>query len=589
MSLQLPKFIVKKISTGNNYTSDPDDSSIDLRVNNPWEATIKFNNSNGYVDGIFSCEDEVALFIGTTPSSTNLVMVGFIDDITDAKNSNNERIQKIHIVDWISYYAAKTIYEREWLRSTTQAATVIAGSGGTVAEISGLTSSITGLDTASEKTPRKFNGTYVKDAWHMIAENAGADFTPSYSVNVGLTVYTKKINFFGHGTRNLTESATLLIYKIKDIVPTTSDTLMIIHNSPYEFVQSAKNRFTSVVAMTGQVETFPDDINQWCSTKSLHARHPTTGKDLSSQFTPFKVGTTDAHWKNSASPTIDPFSYVGDDNLCGVGATNAFNAPTIKLNIRDTTTKAETFVVGRDNLTTTASPTFSNMGLVVTDWQKISFIIRNKLTGATVNSIKLRLYDHPIGNDYWERDIYNDIKVSGNSRTDWTYVEYALPANTTDITTIPPGWTKHGSPTIIDQVYLSFENGASLLTGYNASSYVGFSQFYFYRRQRASATGSGVLTTEKIMIDSSTKNPTALQTLATKELERNNIIGKTGFFTIAGNIAFTTPGYNINVDFSNTLGTSRSGSPVRISQIRHYLFNGRWFTYVQFEDSFQRG
>ena len=144
LEFTVTKFIVKKISTGNNYTSDPDDSSIDLRVNNPWEATIKFNNSNGYVDGIFSCEDEVALFIGTTPSSTNLVMVGFIDEISDEKNSNNERIQKIHIVDWVSYYAAKTIYEREWLRSTTQAATVIAGTGGTVAEISGLTSSITG-------------------------------------------------------------------------------------------------------------------------------------------------------------------------------------------------------------------------------------------------------------------------------------------------------------------------------------------------------------------------------------------------------------------------------------------------------------
>ena len=588
MSLQLPKFIVKKISGGVEKISDPDDSSIDLRVNNPWEATIKFNNSNGYVDGIFSCEDEVALFIGTTASSTNLVMVGFIDEIFDEKNSNNERIQKIHIVDWVSYYAAKTIYEREWLRSTTQAATIISGSGGTVAEISTLGSDITGLTTTTAKIPRKFNGTYVKDAWHMIAENAGADFTPSYSVDAGLIVYTKKINFFDHGERDLTNNATGLIYKIKDIVPTTSDTLMIIHNSPYEFVQSAKNRFTSVVAMTGQVETFPDDINQWCSTKSLHARHPTTGKDLSSQFTPFKVGTTDVHWKNSASPTIDPFSYVGDDILCGAGTTGAFNAPTIKLNIRDTTSKAETFVVGRDNVTTT-SPTFSNMGLVVTDWQKIAFMVKNGLTGATVNSIKLRLYDHPIANDYWERDIYNDVIVSGGSRTSWTYLEYALPATT--IAATSNGWTKNpsGSPTMVDQVYLGFENGASSLTGYTASSYVGFSQFYFYRRQRASATGSGVLTTEKIMIDSSTKNPTALQTLATKELERVNIIGKTGFFTIAGNIAFTTPGYNINVDFSNTLGTSRSGSPVRISQIRHYLFNGRWFTYVQFEDSFQRG
>ena len=345
MSLQLPKFIVKKISTTSEYFSDPDDSSIDLRVNNPWEATIKFNNSNGYVDKVFSCEDEVALFIGTTASSTNLVMVGFIDEITDEKNSNNERIQKIHIVDWVSYYAAKTIYERDWFRSTTQAETVIAGTGGTVAEISTLGSDITGLTTTTAKIPRKFNGTYVKDAWHIIAENAGADFTPSYSVDVGLTVYTKKINFFDHGERDLTESATGLIYKIKDIVPTTTDTLIIIHNSPYEFVQSAKNRFTSVVAMTGQVETFPDDIDQWCSTKSLHPRHPTTGKDLSSQFYPFTAAgdTVHEHWNNNVSPTIDPFIYDSAETLCGVG-TGAFTSPTIKINIRGTTSRAETFV-----------------------------------------------------------------------------------------------------------------------------------------------------------------------------------------------------------------------------------------------------
>ena len=419
----------------------------------------------------------------------------------------------------------------------------------------------------------------------MIAENAGADFTPSYSVNVGLTVYTKKINFFGHGTRDLTESATLLIYKIKDIVPTTSDTLMIIHNSPYEFVQSAKNRFTSVVAMTGQVETFPDDIDQWCSTKSLHPRHPTTGKDLSSQFYPFTAAgdTVHEHWNNNVSPTIDPFIYDSAETLCGVG-TGAFTSPTIKL-IYEVLHQELNFVAGRGTNTTT--DTFSNMGLVVTDWQKIAFMVKNSLTGATVNSIKLRLYDHPIAGDYWERDIYNDVIVSGGSRTSWTYLEYALPATT--IAATSNGWTRNGSPTMVDQVYLGFENGASSLTGYTASSYVGFSQFYFYRRQRASATGSGVLTTEKIIIDSSTKNPTALQTLATKELARSNKVGKTGFFTIAGNIAFTKPGYNINVDFSNTLGTGRSGSPVRISQIRHYLFNGRWFTYVQFEDSFQRG
>lgn len=582
MTLSIPKFIVRKGTT--NYTTDPDNCSMDLKVNNPWEATMTFNNSSGNITGVFSCEDEVYLFINSA-SASNLVMVGFIDEIEDKMNPDREWVQTIHIIDWVSYYAAKTIYERDWHRSTITAADIISGSGGTVAEISGLSSFVLNLNTVNDKTPRKFNGTYVKDAWHTIAENVGADFTPSYSVNAGLTVYTKTINFFGHNTINLTESTTGLIFKIKDIVPVTADTLMVIHNSPYEFTQSARYRFTSVTAMTGQVESRPDLIDSWCTPAMSFGLHPVTGKEMSSIFLPFYSGANiNAHWKNSASPTIDPFTYLSDETLCGAADT-AFIRPTIKLNIRDNTTSAETFIAGRNNVTEVA-PTYQNFGLFVTDWQKLGFVIKNGLTGATVNHIKLRLYDAPIGGNYWERDIYDDVIVSGGSRTSWTYVEYDLPANTTDSTS--NGWTKVGSPTVIDHLYMRFENGAGLITGYTAASYIGFTSLHFYRRQRKTVTSSGVLTTEKIILDSSTKNPTALTTLATKELSRINKVGKSGRFTIAGNIEFNKPGFNINVDFTSTLGSGRSGSPVRISSIRHFLDKGRYFTYVEFEDAFQR-
>lgn len=581
MSLSLPQFIVRRGTT--NYTAEADGSTITMRVSNPWEATMKFNNSDGSVTGIFAPEDEVYIYINSVAAG-NLMMVGYVDEVTDVREPDRKWSQTIHVVDWISYLASKTIYEREWLRSTTTASTILNGTGGTIAEISGLSASITGLNTSSEYTPRKFNGTYVKDAWYAIAENAGADFTPSYSVSFGPETYTKTINFFGHGVRNLTESSTGLIYKVKDIAPVTADTLMVNHVSDYEFTQSARYRYRTVVATTGLVESFPSDIDDWCSQKSSFGVDANTGKTMSSIFTPLLAGgtTINAHWTVDSTTSIDPFIWNSNEILCGSGS-NAFTSPTIKLNIKDTTTQAIFYVSGRTP-TTTSSYTLDNWGLLVTDWQKVSFIIKNALTGVSVDQIDMFLIDNTSGG-YWSRGIYSDIIVSGGSRTSWTLLEYALPANTTDSPS--NGWTKTGSPTKIDHVYFKFSNSGSF-SGYAASSYVGLSKFFFYRRQRkTSSTGSGTPATEKIIVDSTAKNPTTLQTLATKEQSRVNVVGKRGYFTIPGNVNFKSPGYNIQVDFTSTLGSGRSGT-VRISEINHFLDNGRYFTRVDFEDAYQR-
>lgn len=581
MSLSIPQFIVRKGTT--NYIADPDGCSVTMRANNPWEGTFTFNNSDGSVTGVFSTEDEVYIYVNSV-SADNLLMVGYVDEISDERRPNREWSQVIHVVDWVSYLASKTIYEREWLRSTTTASTILTGTGGTVAEISGLSSSITGLNTSSEYIPRKFNGTYVKDAWSSVCENVGADFTPSYSVSFGPETYTKTINFFGHGARNLTESSTGLIYKIKDIAPVSADTLMVNHAEPYDFTQSARYRYRTVVATTGLVESFPSDIDDWCSQKSSFGVDSNTGKTMSSIFTPLLAGgtTINAHWTVDSTTSIDPFTWNSNEILCGSGS-NAFTSPTIKLNIKDTTTQAIFYVSGRTP-TTTSSYTLDNWGLLVTDWQKVSFLLKNALTGVTVDQIDMFLIDNTSGG-FWSRDIYPDVIVSGGSRTSWTLLEYALPANTSDSTS--NGWTKTGSPTKIDHCYFKFSNSGSF-SGYTASSYIGLSKFFFYRRQRkTSATGSGTPATEKIIVDSTAKNPTTLQTYATKEQARVNVVGKKGSFVIAGNTAFKSPGYNIEVNFTSTLGSGRSGT-VRIDQIDHYLENGRYFTKVQFEDAYQR-
>ena len=582
MSLSLPQFIVRRGTT--NYVAEADGSTITMRASNPWEATMRFNNSDGSVTGIFAPEDEVYIYINSV-SAGNLMMVGYVDEVIDNRQPNREWTQTIHVVDWVSYLASKTIYEREWLRSTTTASTILNGTGGTVAEISGLSASITGLNTSSEYTPRKFNGTYVKDAWYAIAENAGADFTPSYSVSFGPETYTKTINFFGHGARNLTESGTGLIYKVKDVVPVSADTLMVNHVSDYEFTQSARYRYRTVVATTGLVESFPQDIDAATSPKYSFGVHPTTGKIISSFFDPFYpvASTIDTHWSVDATTSTDPIVYEAEEILCGAGS-NAFTAPTMKLYVKDTNTETLTIFGPRNNITSSV-PTYGNMGLLVTDWQKISFIIKNALTGQTMDSIFLFLNDD--GSNYWYRDIYPDIIVSGGSRTSWTLLEYALPANTTDSPS--NGWTKVGTPTRIDYGTFGFNNTSGTPTkGWTAGSYVGLSKFFFYRRQRkTSSTGSGTPATEKIIVDSTAKNPTTLQTLATKEQSRVNVVGKRGYFTIPGNVAFKLPGYNIQVDFTSTLGSGRSGT-VRISEINHFLDNGRYFTRVDFEDAYQR-
>jgi len=552
------EWIIRK--SGINYTIANDGAEIILRTNQQSEALIPIDNtlSSAPTRGVFASEDEIELYIGSVIAA-NKMMVGYIDVLPDTRNPDRSWAEVLHIEDWTSYLAAKTIYETIEASSVTRTKTASQILTSSAAEIAGLATNITALNTAAEEMKRSFNGTYVKDAWLAAAENAGADFFGDE---------TKTLQAFLHGARNLTEVGTGLIYKIKDIPSVSADTLMVEHQFQYQFAQDATQRYRTVVATNGIIQGFPQDPNQF---QIQQIKHDQNGKIFSKWFRHF--GGL-AEWDIDTT-TRKPVDFFSATDIGGIVI------PTIKLNIDTATMDASTFLQGAEydkdgNIIT------EDMGLAVTDYLDVQFFIKLSLSGATVNHVIMRLYDGAGSGNYWERDIIGDLIGGGAA---WTVVRYRLPANTVDSPS--NGWTKVGTPVAIDACYLQFENGAAVIDGYTAGSYVQFGQFQFIRRQRVTVTGAGTPATEKIIIDATMKSQRGLETLAAKEQARVNVIANTGFFTILGNQAFKKPGYNIQVDFTNTMGSGRSGT-VRIEEIKHFLKNGKYYTEVHFSPAFQR-
>jgi len=547
------QWIVRK--SGVNYTVADDGAEIVLRSNGPSEANLPFDNTLGDVTGIFSPEDELEVYIGSV-SAANKMMVGYNDILSDTRTKERRWEQKLRITDWGAYLAGKTVYESDNIRERTGAAVLDSAE----AEIAGLATNITGLNSSTQKLKRTFSGTYVKDAFQAVVETCNGEF---------FIDETKTLQAFNSLSRDLTELGTGLIYKLKDIPAVTADTLMVEHIFPYNFTQDVTQRFRNVIASSGIIEGFPTIDPNMFQTQKLH--NDQRGKDFSRYYQNFGTITT---WDIDTT-TIKPFDFLASTDIGGI----VF--PTVKLLIASTATQAETFLRG-STFDSAGDRVFENLGLSVTEWQTIQFFIKVELTGPTVNKIYVRLYDAPVGGDYWEREIIGDLIASGAS---WTVVRYSLPANTVDASS--NGWTKVGVPTTIDAGYFRFENGVNVITGYTASSSVSFGQLQFIRRQRATVTAAGTPVTEKIIIDASMKSKEGLTNLATNELTRVNVVANDGFCTITGNQAFKKPGYRIQVDFTNTLGTGRSGT-VRIDEIKHFLKNGKYYTEINFKPPFQR-
>jgi len=208
--LAIPQFIVRKSAV--NYTASADGSLIVLRPNNASEATMVLDNSVGEFTTVFAAEDEVDIYIDSV-SAANHMMVGFIDNLTDDARPNGQKFLKLHIVDWGGYLAAKTVFEKNFLR-TKKVANLFADAA---AEIAGLSTNIIGLATVDDDIKRNFQGTYVKDGWFAAAENGGADF---------FVDETKTLQAFAHDTQDLEQSPSNK-YRVRDVEPSLARDLQI--------------------------------------------------------------------------------------------------------------------------------------------------------------------------------------------------------------------------------------------------------------------------------------------------------------------------------------------------------------------------
>lgn len=506
-----------------------------------------FDNTADEFTSIFATEDEVEIYIGTIISS-NKMMVGYIDDLTDKRFANRKKELHLHITDWGSYLAGKTIFEKDYIRTKT-ANNIFSDAA---AEIAGLTTNITGLNTASENMKRSFRGTYVKDAWYAAAENARADY---YVDEV------KVLQAFGEGVRNLTESGTGLIFKVKDISPVSADTLIVDHNFPYEYNRSAKERYRTVVVTNGILETYPVSIDLY---QTSRFKEDDDGKTFSAFY---NIGFTDY----DIDTTINlPVQFLPSTDVGG-----GLVMPTLRVLVASSGQNGSMLLRGIEFTDDGTAKLLQNIGLVPTDWQRVAFFIKNARSGTTMTSFDMRLYQD--ASNHWTRNILADI-----NSTNWTYLAYDLPANLIDSPS--NGWTKTGSPTVINRV--GFEPVPA--TGWTAKTYIEFGKFHFFRRRRATVTGGGTPATEKIIVEPTVKPIDGLTVMATKEQARANRVLDQGLFTINGNNEFKKPGHLIQVDFTNTLGSGRSTTTARLEELRHKILNGIHKTEVVFNPSFTR-
>lgn len=544
MSGLSPAWIVRKSAV--NYTVALNGSFISLKPNGFSEAEIVFDNTVDEFNTIFAAEDEVEIYIGSVIAA-NKMMDGYIDDLVDIRTPGRKKELKLHITNWGDYLAGKTVFEKDFTKTKT-ASNVFSDAA---AEIAGLSTNIIGLNTASENMKRRFNGTYVKDAWAAAAENAGADY---------FVDETKTLQAFAHNSQNLIETGSGLIYKIRDIAPVTSDHLMLMHTRPYQFDRSARDRYRTVIATNGIKETYPVDIDLYQTAKF---KEDENGKTFSAFYT-----TTFADFDIDTTINL-PVQFLPTTDVGG-----GLVMPTIRVLVASSGQNASMLLRGIEFTDDGTAKLLQNIGLVPTDWQRVAFFIKNARSGTTMTAFNMRLYDDAA--NHWSRNILADI-----NSTNFTYIAYDLPA---DLVSSPSnGWTKTGSPTVINRV--GFEPVPA--TGWTAKTYVEFGKFHFFRRRRATVTGGGSPATEKIIIDSTMKSINSLTTLATKEQARANQIFNSGFCTIEGNNAFKKPAFNIQVDFTATLGSGRSAT-VRLEELRHKLVNGRHDTEIFFKPAFAR-
>lgn len=542
---------VKIVSSGLKKATSESGSNINFRANSFSDATMEFNDSSGDVTNVFTEESEVQIYIGD-PATTGIKMMhGYIVSINTSMSPRKERIIQLYIIDWGSYLAAKRLFEKRYFATVTPT-TVFTD---TLSSVTDGTDTLTGTNIAvvSGNIKQFFEGTTVKDAWNQVAETSKVDYFIDESLD---------LNVFSVGSKYITTSGGST-YKLLDTVANFSNEIMIRHDFPYEFTSDISQKIKNVTVTNGLMQTFPDAsmLNAF-QVDTYHS--DVYGKDFSKYY---QTSANSEYDVSTIGNTINPISQISDDEI------GTQTIPSIKLNMASTATLCRVYIISHNSDGTT-----SEFNLNVNDWDEIGFYIKNQLTGLT--AFHVYLYDD--ASNYWRINIFPYLSTS------WKYHRLSLPSTTSD-SEVYTGvdWTKVGSPTKIN--YMAFQGTPN--TGYTAGTGIYFAQLHLYTLRKKTATSAGNPATEKIIIDGTQTHPDQLQTFATSEQARLNVISKQATCTFTGNTDFKKPGYLIDVDFSTTLGTNRSGTGVnglRIESIRHFLLSGFHFTTVNLNNSFHR-
>lgn len=540
-----------------------DDCEITYRPNAFNDAKMVFPDSTSLYTNVFSTEQEVQLYIGN-PATTGVKMLhGFIDEVKAERNPDRERNIICHMVDWGAYLAAKRNYEKKIIK-TKRPDQVVTGTLSTVTDgVDTLTG--TNVNVVAGTVKQEFEGTAVKDVWNMMAEVGNAD----YFVSEDLDLY-----FFESGSKLLQTGGTT--YRIQDIPSAAASQIAVDQKKPYSFTQDRINSYRNVKVVSGLKEAFPPigELDRLQVLKYFDGE--TTGKEFSQYY---QMGLTTDYDVDAIGNSFGPCEFnsaeVVDPTL------NKKGIPTLRLNVASASQDIDVQMIGR-----TAS-TISNFDIPVNDWEEVSFYMYNGLarSAGSITSIKLVLEDFSVAGG-WTFDITSH--VTGANAGAWKYFRLTLPTTTSNSESYSgSSWTKIGSPTKVQGVSFDFTPG----TGYTPNSYLKFAQFFFYRRANYSVTNSGNPPTQKIVVNKAIKNSLDLATFGVVEAARVNREFKKAFCTIPGNTNFKKPAYSCEVDFSNTLGTGRSGlSPnfLRMENIRHYLQEGVHYTELNFNYAFDR-
>ena len=542
---------VKKVSNGVSYITSESGSNIEYRANSYSDATMEFNDSAGDYTNVFSEEEEVQLYIGDPAASGVKMLHGYIVNINTSMSPKRERTIKLYIVDWGSYLAAKRNFEKRYFSSAT-AQEVFTD---TLSSVTDGVDTLTGtnINTIGGTIKQFFEGTSVKDVWNQVAETCNAD----YFVNESLD-----LNAFTVGSKFLTTGGST--YKLQDTVSGSANQIMIRHDFPYEFISDVSQKIRNVTVTNGLMQTFPDisNLNAFQVDK-FHS--DVYGKDFSKYYL---AGTAIEFDVDTVGTSINPMTQISQDQI------GTQTIPSIKCNVASTGSLADVTIYSRNSVSSA-----TDFNITVDDWQEIGFYIKNGLTGLT--RLDLVLAD-TTSTKTWEINIYPYISSS------WKYVRLGLPSTTSNSEVYTGGsWTKTGSPTKINSIYFK----VTPVSGYTAGTGLSFAQLHLYTLRKKTATSAGNPPTQKIIVDGTQTHPDQLQVFATSEQSRLNVTAKQATATFTGNTDFKRPGYLIDVDFSTTFGTGRSGTGangLRIDNIRHFLQSGIHFTTVNLNNSFHR-